>query len=437
MLLKILLFITSIITSVRTKSVNTTEIKHKEFCIYTINSMIKMVDPYYTDSSNNIVYFDNIEEYARYIGPDWFGVAYCGNSTLVNNIGEYFKVDENANYANRDIEESNVQNEKQDDEDKISIFKSRSIPEYKEKLEKIYKDFRENGLKGIPLASQHNPAYNPYHHTLIEIDGIRPDEINFVTTMGIPYTGSEKLFKELAKDKKSDFIDCPSLSNKGASITCTVSYTDLIQDTISISNENSYSYHRSNGKTITKGDTYTEEQNKSIELAHALSISISTSGSTSKGFSKSFEKTHGIINSTNNSITISTDDTHTINEDHSHAVTEGKDVANEINWSESDETSKSEEYSRMDRKYFEKARGVNFYKAEKVDTNSELANTVNYIKGTDVYKYIEEKVKIGTEQGWDWVVIDVIDDGIKAAGFGDLVNSAYGEDRVYSAYSYA
>jgi len=39
---------------------------NKEFCIYIKNSMIKIFDPYYVDSSNNTVYFDNIEDYVRY-----------------------------------------------------------------------------------------------------------------------------------------------------------------------------------------------------------------------------------------------------------------------------------------------------------------------------------------------------------------------------------
>ncbi|KAG4081735.1 hypothetical protein H8356DRAFT_971023, partial [Neocallimastix lanati (nom. inval.)] len=81
-------------------SANETKSKHVEFCIYTSNSMTKIIDPYYmdSDSSNNKIYFDNIEEYARYIGPNWFGVSYCGNNTIVNNVGEYFKVVENKNY---------------------------------------------------------------------------------------------------------------------------------------------------------------------------------------------------------------------------------------------------------------------------------------------------------------------------------------------------
>jgi len=43
--------------------------------------MVRRINPYNVDSNNNTSYFDNIENYARCIGPDWFGVSYCGNNT--------------------------------------------------------------------------------------------------------------------------------------------------------------------------------------------------------------------------------------------------------------------------------------------------------------------------------------------------------------------
>jgi len=106
MLLKTFLIFTSfMVTSISVISANETEIESKEFCIYTHNDMIKMIDPYYIDDNDNKVYFDNIEEYVRYIGSDWFGVSYCGNNVVVNNIGEYFTVSENTNYEKREINE--------------------------------------------------------------------------------------------------------------------------------------------------------------------------------------------------------------------------------------------------------------------------------------------------------------------------------------------
>ncbi|KAG4085473.1 hypothetical protein H8356DRAFT_151331 [Neocallimastix lanati (nom. inval.)] len=42
------------------------------------------------NANNETLYFDTIEEYSKYIGPAWFGVSYCDNSTVVNNVGRYF-----------------------------------------------------------------------------------------------------------------------------------------------------------------------------------------------------------------------------------------------------------------------------------------------------------------------------------------------------------
>ncbi|ORX48462.1 hypothetical protein BCR36DRAFT_371314 [Piromyces finnis] len=127
--------------------------------------------------------------------------------------------------------------------------------------------------------------------------------------------------------------DIENVESISIMMTCTISYNDEIQDTISISSENGQFYHKSAGKTIIKGDTYTEEQNRPIELAHSLVVvSDSTNGNTTKGFSKSFENTHNISEKAH---------TYTFNEDYSHAVTDGRDVANETNWSKSEEISKT------------------------------------------------------------------------------------------------
>ncbi|ORX98451.1 hypothetical protein LY90DRAFT_519983 [Neocallimastix californiae] len=355
------------------------EIINREFCIYTDNSMMKMIDPYYIDSSNNKVYFDNIEDYARYIGPNWFGVSFCGNNTVVNNIGEYFKVVENPNYKKRDtVDDDDKKNEdKKDDENiydeiDLSIYKSRSLNDYRKEYKKAYDNFIKRGLKSVALVSE-NPAYNPYHHALIKIEGINPDKINIITTMGIPYTGDKKLFEELAKNKTTDFIECVSLSSKDSTMTCTISYSDEIQDTVSITDDNGVSYHKSAGKVYTQGDTYTEEKNRSLELARALSVSNSTNESTSNGFSKSIEKVHNIINTTSNSTSENTEDTHTdskdfahtysVSEDHSHAETTTHDESNETNWSKSEETSKTEEYSRMNTKDWDQYKNEKFFPA--------------------------------------------------------------------------
>jgi hypothetical protein len=51
-----------------------------------------MVNPFYINSQNNIIYFENIEEYAKYIGLDWAGIGLWGDYTIVNNLDEYYTV---------------------------------------------------------------------------------------------------------------------------------------------------------------------------------------------------------------------------------------------------------------------------------------------------------------------------------------------------------
>jgi len=396
MLLKTFLFITSFMTtSITAISVNTTEIESKEFCVYTYYDMIKMIDPYYIDSSNNKIYFDNIEEYARYIGPNWFGVSYCGNNTVVNNIGEYFSVTENANYEKREIDENTNQEElkKYKLENELNLFGSRSYKEYKEKIKSYYDGFIKNGLKSIALSSKHNPAYNPYHPALIKIENINPDEINFITTMGYPYEADKSVYEDVLKNNKPEYDFCASLSQKGGTITCSVAYTDEVQNTLSISNGEGSSYHKSAGKIHTVGDTVTDEINRSIELALALTVSNSTNGSTSKGFSKSFETVHNVINTTSNSTTNSTEDTetnsvekartHMVSEEHAHAVTHSEDVANETNWSKSSETSTVDEYTRMKKEDFENYKDLKYI--------DDVPPPDNELAITKVYHYFEDK----------------------------------------------
>ena len=353
----------------------TKSITNKEFCIYTKNSMIKILDPYYIDSSNNTIYFDNIEDYARYIGPDWFGVSYCGNNTVVNNVGSYFKVSENKKgkrenktsknkEANNDIHDTPESNKNvkdannEENEEELSIYRARTKEEYKEEIKKLYEKFIGNGMKSLSLTSK-NPAYNPYHPALIKIKDIDEDKINYITTMGMPYEADKSLYENLVKDGKSKFEDCASITREpGSVISCTIAYTEDIQNTVSISNNDGKSYHKSYGKVYSKGDTTTKEINESLQLANALSYSTSTHESDSKGYSESLEKVYAVIDSeslarTKNKETTHTESTehttsHMVSEEHAHTVTNSKDVTDETNWSNSIELSHTDEVSKMD-----------------------------------------------------------------------------------------
>ncbi|KAG4092765.1 hypothetical protein H8356DRAFT_1404538 [Neocallimastix lanati (nom. inval.)] len=349
-----------------------------------------------SDSSNNKIYFDNIEEYARYIGPNWFGVSYCGNNTIVNNVGEYFKVLENKNYDEqknlyeRDEEKNENENKNKDEEEiRYSGFKCLTFNECRENIKKVYDGFIKEGLKSILFWDK-------------------------------------SLFDALKKDNNSDFIDCISVKNKEIAFTCTVSYTDEIQRTMTITNENCNSYHISNGILHGEGDTSTKEISNQIEIARTLSMSNSTNGK-SKAMTHNNETTHS--DTTENSYS------HMINEDHSHAVTKSKDSSSESNWSNSEESTTSKEYSRMRREDFENTRATKYFKDAKVDTKSDLLNAFNYIEGIEVYKYIKDKVDKGINEGVDWAVADVIDDSIDGKLVDELLHARFDNEGVHSGPS--
>ena len=50
------------------------------FCRYNYNGVSKVYDLAYFDNEGHI-------EYAKVLGPTWYGVSWCDNSTMVNGIG--------------------------------------------------------------------------------------------------------------------------------------------------------------------------------------------------------------------------------------------------------------------------------------------------------------------------------------------------------------
>ncbi|KAL6590077.1 hypothetical protein U3516DRAFT_858057 [Neocallimastix sp. 'constans'] len=386
--LVLLTIVTNIGNSFSINDKENEDITNIEFCLYTNNNVIKMTNPYYVDSNNNTVYFNTIEDYAKFIGPDWFGVSYCGNNTLVNNIGKYYTVIKNKSYNKRESKENKsvdvnnkkekevVDNENNDkhkykddkeevkDENTDDVYRNRKIEELKQQYKEIYDDLMKNGIKNIALNSN-NPAYNPYHPSLIRVEQLNDDPLNTIYTIGMPYRSEEHI--KLIDNSKSDMEECGNFSNmKGSTYTCSVSFTTEIQDTISISNSNGNSYHKSYGKVYSKGDANTDEINKTIELAKTLSNSKSMSLSESKGVSNSIENIYTVINSNSKSTTDNKDQTitnsrensktYTVNEEQSHAHTDSGEVVEESNWSKSEEISHTEENTRMEKKDFDKVK---------------------------------------------------------------------------------
>jgi len=381
------------------KSFNSTINDENIFCLYSKNKVIKTVDPFYLDSTNKTIYFDRIEDYARYIGQMWIGVSNCKNVVLVNSVGEYYKIKpikkrliSNKNDNNDTNYNTNSQIEKNDIDDNIvklfnttnadddNILKDRTITDYKKYYYNIYKKFIKNGLKCLALTSK-NPAYNPYHPALIQVSNKNDKPANIIQVMGISYDENyQKYLKTLKeanenKSTKDKYVECGTVRNMTScsSVTCTVTYSTDIQDSISITDSNGNSYHKSYGKVTSNGDTYTDEINNQIELISSISNSVSNSVTDSNGTSNAYERVYTIIdgqsNSNTNNYEVTHTDTsevtftHTESEEHTHTTTKGGEHVEEHIWSDSDETSHTEVYSRMNEESYNK------HKNEFIDLN--------------------------------------------------------------------
>ena len=87
---------------------NDTIKKPKEFCLYNSEGMIKLYDPIYRNKEGKLVHAETIEEYAKILGPTWYGVSFCNNNTLVNSLGLYFDRTKSKSKLNKRSEEGNT-----------------------------------------------------------------------------------------------------------------------------------------------------------------------------------------------------------------------------------------------------------------------------------------------------------------------------------------
>eukprot|EP00833_Pecoramyces_ruminatium_P015059 jgi/Orpsp1_1/1189091/evm.model.d7180000069441.1 len=392
----------------------TQDVKEKkdiEFCLYNYDGLTKIVNPSYTDSNNNTVYFDNIEEYAKFIGPTWFGVSHCGNNTLVNNIGVYYKVIEkkdkieegetvNENELNKRGESTDTKSTttttKKSIETNIkenitkpvesNLQNVPSVEEYKKLFKEKYENIKKNGLKCIALNSI-NPGYNPYHPALINFKAI-DNAPNIVTVMGMPYGGNINEYMNVIEQGKDEEKDNKRVKHCGivknfmdGSLSCSVKISKTIEQSVTITDSSGVSYHNAYGRVVSEGSSLTEDINNVIELSSALTDSKSISCSTSKGDSTALESVYSIVRSQSIADTQSKEKTHTNthddsyahteNEEHSHTRTKGGEHVDTHNWSESQELSHNEEYSRMDLNDYKKTKNLkpgkrseNFYLQE-------------------------------------------------------------------------
>jgi len=292
--------------------------EYKEFCLYTNNNMIKVVNPSFTDSNNSTVYFNSIEEYAKFIGPTWYGVGYCGNDTIVNNVGIYYKVqviDKSESHKNKKNDNTKGKRDNENESQESTLPKDKvndqGVPDLdtlKKQFESMYKDVISDGLQCIPLSSI-NPAYNPYHPALINIK-LSPDKLghNVVNVLGLPYGGTGKEVKKgdikEKKDKELEIGQCGIVNGLGGStLSCTVKISKNISNSLSIGDSNTESYHESYGKVISQGNSLTNNINNLIQLSSALTNSKSISFNQNKGESSAIENVLNIIRTQSSSQT--------------------------------------------------------------------------------------------------------------------------------------
>ncbi|ORX42640.1 hypothetical protein BCR36DRAFT_362129 [Piromyces finnis] len=326
-MLKYLFFIINIL-SVICNTLNNVKLPDtdREFCIYTKNNVYKMVNPFYINSQNETVYFDNIENYAKYIGPEWVGVGVCGEDKIVNNMGEYFTVFKSDKLDKRsDDNETKLDSDNNNNDD----IKSDSTT--------------ANDKVDEKLIDKENEAYNPYHPLLIHAENSMGP--NVITILGAPYKEKKLNNFELQNDEDNDFRDCNiSVNNMDkSSMTCAVAYTHNIQNTITISSSKGTAYHQGFGYSYGEGDAITDEIGSSLELARALARGSSVSYSKSEGGSVALENVHTVVNTESSSNTNSYDYTHTtthdesytftVSEENSHSRSDGGEIVDESNWS--------------------------------------------------------------------------------------------------------
>ncbi|ORX42377.1 hypothetical protein BCR36DRAFT_416126 [Piromyces finnis] len=270
---------------------------------------------------------------------------------------------------NNDIKsDSTTANDKVDekliDKENEGIFRHRTLEEYKEYYKNLLDKLIKDRTNSVSLTSK-NPAYNPYHPLLIHAENTMGP--NVITILGAPYKEKKLNNFELQNDEDNDFRDCNiSVNNMDKSnMTCAVAYTHNIQNTITISSSKGTAYHQDFGYSYGEGDAITDEIGSSLELARALARGSSVSYSKSEGGSVALENVHTVVNTESSSNTNSYDYTHTtthdesytftVSEENSHSRSDGGEIVDESNWTSYNETSRTNEYTRMELDDYNKA----------------------------------------------------------------------------------
>jgi len=345
------------------------------FCRYNYNGVSKVYDPAYFDSEGNVVYAETIEEYAKVLGPTWYGVSWCDNSTMVNSIGIYYDISniqnklrrrslENSNNDKNFIDNKDSNDSKTNDifidentvtdnpylrgNDTISDFKNRTTTY----INRIYDKLQSTKQKCIPLVSV-NPAYNPYHKSLIVGIDNRIPNARYAT--GVILNLPDSLGPVINSIPKG-FTECAAVNNcEGCSVLCNVLISATKENQISITTSNGEVSTHTIGNIESNTDTLTDEISNTIEVASTLTDGNTITHSDSNTDTSSLEMTVTLAHS--NSTSESSDNGFTFNseysesiihgvtEDDTHAVTNTTGSSDEINWSGYKEHSDTNEYS--------------------------------------------------------------------------------------------
>jgi len=342
------------------KNNNTTVSESKIFCRYNQQGVSKVYDPAYEDGKGNIVYAQTIEEYAKVLGPTWYGVSWCNNSTMVNSIGLYFDISKVQKILK---EKQKEKDDKHDNADKVYIKRDNentktnnylrdkdNIKEYEENVSKyvdeIYKELKRGQKQCIPLVSV-NPAFNPYHKSLIVgVEG--SPNIRDATGISISFSNSdvESVIDYNKFDMNNDFTKniarCAGVSNcEGCNVICNTLISTTIENQYSITTSDGTSVTHSIGDVTSDSNTLTDEISNTIEVAKSLSKSNSISGSDSESGTNTLEIAIAIAQSESNSLSneestthndeYSESNVHSISEEDSHAITNTEGETNEVN----------------------------------------------------------------------------------------------------------
>ncbi|KAG4104866.1 hypothetical protein H8356DRAFT_1638435 [Neocallimastix lanati (nom. inval.)] len=226
--------------------------KAKEFCPYNSEGVIKIYDPIYIDDKGNTVYAKTIEEYAKFLGPTWYGVSFCGNNTIVNSMGLYFDISKSK------IQKREVENISEEKEEK-NFFRGNNTlldSDFKKLSEdyinSIYDKLQNSKKRCIPLTSI-NPGFNPYHKNLT----IGVDAANVRYALGNIINIDKNIFNNIP----SGITKCSAVNNcKGCNVVCNAIITGSI--------EKQYSISDSNG--ITRSSTYGTVTENIPQLIHLI-----------------------------------------------------------------------------------------------------------------------------------------------------------------------